>query len=174
MASVPNDEIAKQLARDALAAKYIEKRPELEIEKLFRATIKLAGSDLHLKVGKPPFVRVKGSLRPINREPIDDAEMVRLCFPMMDQRNRRIFDENGGADFAFAMEFEGKNWRFRVNLMQQLGHVGRFIQLVVSCQLAAKDFVGSLPAMEIFSGIRNVRGQRRSLPEVLPTSLQIG
>jgi len=107
-----------------LAARYTEKRPELEIEKLFRATIKLMGSDLHLKVGKPPFVRVKGSLRPMNRGPIDDAEMVALCFPMMDERNRRIFDQNGGADFAFAMEFEGKNWRFRVNLLQQLGHVG--------------------------------------------------
>ena len=60
----------------------------------------------------------------MNRGPIDDEEMVRLCFPMMDERNRRIFDENGGADFAYAMEFEGKNWRFRVNLLQQLGHVG--------------------------------------------------
>ncbi len=115
---------ATAAAQDAIAKRFVEKREELEIEKLFRALIKLQGSDLHLKVGKPPFVRVKGSLRPLNRGPIDDAEMVALCFPMMDERNRRIFDENGGADFAFAMEFEGKNWRFRVNLLQQLGHVG--------------------------------------------------
>ena len=31
----------------------------------------------------------------MNREPIDDDEMVRLIFPMMDERNRRIFDEDG-------------------------------------------------------------------------------
>ncbi len=141
------DRAASDAKRDALAARYVEKRPELDIEKLFRATIKLSGSDLHLKVGKPPFVRVKGSLRPMNRGPIDDAEMVALCFPMMDDRNRRIFDENGGADFAFAMEFEGKNWRFRVNLLQQLGHVGMVARRVNNF---VPDFAGLFlpPIME--------------------------
>jgi twitching motility protein PilT len=60
----------------------------------------------------------------MNREPIDDDEMVRLVFPMMDERNRRIFDEDGGADFAYALEIDNKNWRFRVNVLQQMGHVG--------------------------------------------------
>ena len=40
---------------------------ELEIDKLFRALVKLEGSDLHLKVGRPPIVRVHGELRPLNR-----------------------------------------------------------------------------------------------------------
>ena len=97
---------------------------ELEIDKLFRALVKLEGSDLHLKVGLAPYVRVSGTLRPLNREPVDDDEMVRLVFPMMDERNRRIFDEDGGADFAYSMEVDGKNWRFRVNVLQQLGHAG--------------------------------------------------
>ena len=60
----------------------------------------------------------------MNREPIDDDEMVRLIFPMMDERNRRIFDEDGGADFAYSLDIDGKAWRFRVNVLQQLGHVG--------------------------------------------------
>ena len=60
----------------------------------------------------------------MNREPIDDDEMVRLIFPMMDERNRRIFDEDGGADFAYSLDVEGKTWRFRVNVLQQMGHVG--------------------------------------------------
>ena len=42
--------------------RFLEKRKELEIDKLFRALVKLEGSDLHLKVGRPPYVRVKGSL----------------------------------------------------------------------------------------------------------------
>ena len=54
--------------------------------------VKLEGSDLHLKVGKPPMVRVNGTLRPMNRGPIDDEEMVRLCFPLMNERNRKIFE----------------------------------------------------------------------------------
>jgi len=104
--------------------RYLGHHEELEINKLFRAVVKLQGSDLHLKVDRPPFVRVKGSLRPLNRAPINDEEMVRLCFPMMDERNRRIFDENGGADFAYSCECDGDMWRFRVNLLQSLGHVG--------------------------------------------------
>jgi twitching motility protein PilT len=104
--------------------RFLGRKQELEIDKLFRALVKLEGSDLHLKVGKPPYVRVKGSLRPMNRGPVDDEEMVRLCFPMMDERNRNIFDKNGGADFAYTCEVDGTTWRFRVNLLQQLGHVG--------------------------------------------------
>ena len=34
--------------------------PALEIDKIFRACVKLEGSDLHLKVGQPPIVRIKG------------------------------------------------------------------------------------------------------------------
>jgi twitching motility protein PilT len=106
------------------AERFLGKRGELEVDKMFRALVKLKGSDLHLKVGRPPICRVNGSLRPLDRGPIDDAEMVRLCFPMMNERNRRIFDENGGADFAHTVDVDGVVWRFRVNLLQQLGHVG--------------------------------------------------
>jgi len=113
-----------QEVQDADVARYIVKKTELEIDKLFRALVKLEGSDLHLKVGRAPIIRVHGTLKPMNRGPIDDEEMVRLCFPMMTERNRKIFDETGGADFAYSIEVDGKPWRFRVNLLQQLGHVG--------------------------------------------------
>jgi twitching motility protein PilT len=109
---------------EAEQERFRGKREELEIDKLFRALVKLEGSDVHLKVGLPPYVRVAGTLRPLNREPIDDDEMVRLIFPMMDERNRRIFDEAGGTDFAYSLDVEDKTWRFRVNVLQQMGHVG--------------------------------------------------
>lgn len=109
---------------DSEVQRLMGKRPELEIDKLFRTLVKLEGSDLHLKVDRPPYMRVNGSLRPLNRPPIDDEEMVRLCFPMMDQRNRQIFEETGGADFAHVVEVDGTRWRFRVNLLKQMGHVG--------------------------------------------------
>jgi len=112
------------IAADSDQARFLAKRKELEIDKLFRALVKLEGSDLHLKVGLPPYVRVAGSLRPLNREPVDDDEMVRLIFPMMDERNRRIFDEAGGTDFAYSLDVEDKTWRFRVNVLQQMAHVG--------------------------------------------------
>ncbi|HPP53302.1 MAG TPA: ATPase, T2SS/T4P/T4SS family, partial [Thermoguttaceae bacterium] len=106
------------------------KLKELEIDKLFRAVVKLEGSDLHLKVGRPPHVRVAGSLRPLNRGPIDAEEMQRLIFPMLEvdprlrERRWRIFNEDGGVDFAHTIEVDGKTWRFRVNVFQQMGQVG--------------------------------------------------
>jgi twitching motility protein PilT len=111
--------------------RFLGKHQELEIDKLFRTVIKLEGSDLHLKVDLPPHVRVNGLLRPLNRGPIDDEEMVRLIFPMinMQERRKRIFEEDGGVDFAYMLEHEGKKWRFRVNVLQQMGHVG----LVARC-----------------------------------------
>ena len=109
---------------DSDAERFIAKKVDLEIDKLFRALVKLKGSDLHLKVGRPPIVRVNGELRPLTRPPIEDEEMVRLCFPMMTDRNRKIFNETGGADFAYQVDVDGDPWRFRVNLLTQLGHVG--------------------------------------------------
>ena len=97
---------------------------ELEVNKLFRACVKYEASDLHLKVGKPPMVRVGGTIRELQRGPIDDAEMVSLLVPLMNDRNRKIFERDGGADFAHTVDVEGTNWRFRVNLLQQLGHMG--------------------------------------------------
>ena len=111
---------------------FVARHQELEVNKLFRACVKLEASDLHLKVGRPPMVRVDGSLRPMNREPIDDEEMVRLCFPLMNERSRKIFDKDGGADFAHMCEVDGTNWRFRVNLLQQLGHIGMVSRRVSS------------------------------------------
>jgi len=99
---------------------------ELEIDKLFRALVKFEGSDLHLKVGSSPIVRVTGSLRPLNRGPIDDEEMARLVLPMFqhDAHRMKIFEENGGCDFAYSLQIDDKRWRFRVNVLQQMGSLG--------------------------------------------------
>lgn len=103
---------------------YIRVRKDLEVDKLFRALVKFEGSDLHLKVGKPPMIRVRNELRPLNRGPIDAVEMVRLLVPMMDERSQKIYDEDGGADFAHTVDVDGTIWRFRVNLLKQMGYMG--------------------------------------------------
>ena len=97
---------------------------ELEVDKMFRATVKIEGSDLHMRVGSPPMVRTRGELRSLNRGPIDSEEMVRLIVPMMDDRNRRIFRETGGADFSYGCTVDGVAWRFRVNVLTQMGNIG--------------------------------------------------
>ncbi len=139
--AIESSKLAIQTAED----RYLGHHKDLAIDKLFRACVKLEGSDLHLKVGKPPIVRVDGTLRPLNRGPIEDEEMVGLCFPMLDKRNREIFDRDGGADFAYMLEVDGTQWRFRVNLLQQLGHVGLVARKVNSW---IPDFEGlNLPAI---------------------------
>ena len=104
--------------------RFLKPREELEVDKIFRALVTLEGSDLHLKVGRPPIVRVDGTLRDLTRPPIDREEMVRLLFPMMDKRQRKIFEEEGGVDFAYTVDVDGEMWRFRVNMLQQLGNIG--------------------------------------------------
>ena len=97
---------------------------EKPVDKYFRALVKLEGSDLHMKVGKPPIVRVNGTLKELKRDPIEVEEMAKLLFPMLDERNRNIFDEEGGADFSYTVDVDGVNWRFRVNMLKQLGKIG--------------------------------------------------
>ena len=108
----------------ALTERFVKKKKEYEIDKLFRALVKLEGSDLHLKVDRPPIVRLKGELQNLNRGPIDDEEMTRSILAIMDERNRKILNDTGGADFSHQCEVDGVTWRFRVNVLQQMGHLG--------------------------------------------------
>lgn len=115
---------ANDATMDRLMGNLLKEREPLEVDKIFRALVKLQGSDLHMKVGQAPIVRVNGTLKPLNRPPIENEEMVRLLVPMLDDRARKIFEEDGGADFAYVVDVDGVSWRFRVNMLKQLGKVG--------------------------------------------------
>ena len=112
------------LSLDGDKERFLQHGKDLEIDKYFRACVKLEGSDLHMKVGLPPYIRVAGTLRPLKRAPIEDEEMVNLIFPMMNERSRKIFDEDGGADFAHMVDCDGSVWRYRVNVLTQMDHIG--------------------------------------------------
>ena len=109
---------------EEMVSKYTKVKEELPVDKYFRALVKLEGSDLHMKVGQPPIIRVHGTLKPLNRDPIDTEEMTRLLAPMLTERSLGIFHEEGGCDFAYTITVDGVNWRFRVNMLQQLGRMG--------------------------------------------------
>lgn len=97
---------------------------EIEIDKIFRLAVKHDASDIHLQVDRPPVFRISGTLRELQMEAIGEEQMIELAFAMMDQRNLDIFQRDGGADFAKTIECDGDPWRFRVNLLTQLGRVG--------------------------------------------------
>jgi len=109
---------------NTLTEKYVKKKKEYEIDKLFAALVKLEGSDLHLKAERPPFVRIRGKLQALKRPPIEDEEMTRIILAIMDDRNRKILADTGGADFAHQCEVDGVRWRFRVNVLTQMGSLG--------------------------------------------------
>jgi twitching motility protein PilT len=120
---------ARAPGKTAGVSGLLKHRGELEVNKLFRALIKFNGSDLHLKVGKPATIRVRGTLRELDMPAIGEEEMKRLILPMMDERQTEIFYEEGGADFAHVVEYENDKgvkepWRFRVNLLIQMGQPG--------------------------------------------------
>lgn len=100
------------------------KKEDIPVNKFFRALIELGGSDLHLQVGKPAILRIKGSLQPLDMPPIDEQAMRDYCWPLMDERNQKIFQDTGGADFAHVVEYKGDPWRFRVNLFIQMSKMG--------------------------------------------------
>jgi twitching motility protein PilT len=107
-----------------MSALGVPKLKNNPVDKFFRALVKLEGSDLHLKVEKPPYVRTRGTLQPLNHPPITAEEMSYMLLGMMDDRNTQIFFESGGADFSYVVEVDNVRWRFRVNLLKQMGNIG--------------------------------------------------
>ena len=61
----------RSVSADELIAKLSGEKQDLEVDKYFRALVKLEGSDLHLKVGKAPCVRVRNELKPLNHPPVE-------------------------------------------------------------------------------------------------------
>jgi twitching motility protein PilT len=93
---------------------------DFEVNKLFRTVVKNGGSDLHLKVGSPPVIRLSGSLRQMDMKPLSQADVEKLMLPTVPERVRHLIEQDGGVDYAHVLP-EGQ--RFRVNLFQQRGQL---------------------------------------------------
>ena len=94
---------------------------EPEADKLFRMVMKYEGSDLHLKVGLPPMMRLKGIIRQMEMKPLTQQEMEQLLYPLLDEREKTILDVTGGVDLSHVVGQD--ECRFRVNLFKQRGHL---------------------------------------------------
>ena len=95
---------------------------EPEANKLFRIVMKHKGSDLHLKVGLAPAMRLAGVLRQMQLPSLSESDMERLMFPLLSSRQRAILEDTGGVDFAhIVVDQDGEETRFRVNLFRQRG-----------------------------------------------------
>jgi len=128
-------------------ATIIEALPsEPEANKLFRMVMKHKGSDLHLKVGLAPAMRLAGVLRVMQMGPLAAHDMERLMFPLLSPRQQAILDETGGVDFAHII-YDGKlETRFRVNLFKQRGRLS-LVARRVSTSIPNFEGLGLPPIM---------------------------
>src|SRR5262249_57355210 len=73
---------------------------EPEANKLFRMVMKYKGSDLHLKVGLAPAMRLAGVLRQMQLPQLSAADMERLMVPLLTPRQMENLENTGGAGRA--------------------------------------------------------------------------
>lgn len=91
---------------------------EPEINKFFRAAIKTKASDLHLKVGQPPKLRLQDELKNTTGEPLSEQRIEQLVFEILTDDQKQFFLKHGTLDFSHGVTEEE---RFRVNLFRQRG-----------------------------------------------------
>ncbi len=100
----------------------------LSIDDLLRRAVEARASDLHLKVGNHPYLRIDGVLHPINDVPrVTPEEMLSMAFSMMTNRQKQKFKESAELDMAYGVAGLG---RFRVNVFQQRGNVGMVLRVI--------------------------------------------
>ncbi|HKE32738.1 MAG TPA: type IV pilus twitching motility protein PilT [Candidatus Angelobacter sp.] len=100
----------------------------MHIDDLLRIAMDRKSSDLHLKVGNYPHVRVDGELVPLTDQPrISAEEMLNMAFSMMSNRQKQKFKEAAELDMAYGVAGLG---RFRVNVFQQRGNVGLVLRVI--------------------------------------------
>jgi len=101
----------------------------VEITELLRHAVEVGASDLHLKAGNVPFVRVDGELSPTEFESMTAADTEAASLALMPEHKRRAFEETSEADFGYTLGGVG---RFRVNIFRQRSMVGLAIRRVRS------------------------------------------
>src|SRR3954470_8372285 len=100
----------------------------MHIDDLLRIAMERKASDLHLKVGNYPHVRVDGELAPLTEQPRISAEdMLNMAFSMMSNRQKQKFKDSSELDMAYGVAGLG---RFRVNVFQQRGNVGLVLRMI--------------------------------------------
>ncbi|MCX4240936.1 type IV pilus twitching motility protein PilT [Paraliomyxa miuraensis] len=99
------------------------------IDALFDQLLTRGGSDLHLSIGYPPTIRLRGRLEPLRSAPVDAAEMDQLLLPLLDDERRREFERERDLDFAYAY---GQRARFRANYLVKTTGPGAVFRTIPS------------------------------------------
>ncbi len=108
----------------------------MDITELLAFGVKNGASDLHLSAGLPPMIRVDGDVRRINLPAMDHKEVHGLIYDIMNDKQRKDFEEFLETDFSF--EVPGVA-RFRVNAFNQNRGAGAVFRTIPSKVLSMED-----------------------------------
>ncbi len=101
---------------------------EMNINELLKRATDAGASDLHLKVGSFPVIRVDGRLIPMTDERrLMQEDTISLAFSIMSARQKQKFKDNFELDMAYSVPGLG---RFRCNVFQQRGTVGLVVRVI--------------------------------------------
>jgi twitching motility protein PilT len=121
----------------------------MDITELLAFSAKQGASDLHLSAGLPPMIRVDGDVRRINLPALDKKAVTDLIYDIMNDRQRKDFEEFMETDFSF--EVPGVA-RFRVNAFNQNRGAGAVFRTIPSKVLTMED----LGMSDVFRRISDV------------------
>ena len=92
----------------------------IHIDRLLDTAVKQQASDIHLTVGRPPMLRMRGRLVELKTKVLEPSDTLALMKSITPEKNQVELQEHGGTDFGFAYD---KGARFRVSAFQAKGHL---------------------------------------------------
>lgn len=98
----------------------------IDLDTLLQQLVERGGSDLHLRVGEPPVLRVHGCLQRTDGPRLSAEDTKRLLSSIMNDERRRAFTERLDLEFSHATP----SARFRVSVFRQQGQVGAVLRLI--------------------------------------------
>jgi len=93
----------------------------MDIKGLLKIMVGKDASDLHLKVGRPPALRIKRELIPQDLPNLSGEELKKMAELLMNEHQKEQFEKKREIDFAYCMPEGG---RFRTNIFRQRGEIG--------------------------------------------------
>ena len=112
-----------------------DEKSEARMNKYFRALVKADASDLHLKAGVPPHIRIRGRILPTDNPALSAEQVQKLGLALLTPKQKAYFDEHGSIDVAH--QLPGSD-RFRINIFRQRGEVS----------IAARRVTAEIPDFE--------------------------
>lgn len=101
---------------------------DIDLSSILNVAVKGRASDVHLKAGIPPILRVNGNLVPIkNHDRLTPDEVSKAAMRVMNDAQREQFRDKKQVDMAYSVPGLG---RFRVNIFQQRGAVGIVLRVI--------------------------------------------